>query len=268
MPLDPEVQKAIADTIKEQLPAMFGEMFKPITEQFEHQQHANKKLAESITELSNSIPQQFEDRFAKINPSLDFLSQLKAEAEAEEKPEAETKAKKDNSKDKGETEQLRKEYETRFINLQKQLEERDTEAKALRDADRKSRMRQDVLNQMRGGNLRPNTEEDLLTLLEKRGLVVEQDDKYFIKSTDKFGGQINAEFKDILPKMLESDFAHFSVPRGGTGTDATPASTRTSQTSQYNFEGMTAQEIYDKYRDNPEANAAYNQVLEQQYGKS
>ena len=77
-----------------------------------------------------------------------------------------------------------------------------------------------------------------------------------------------AEFKDILPKMLESDFAHFSTPRGGTGTDATPSSGHAPQTSQYNFEGMTAQEIYDAYKDSPDANAAYTQALEQRYGKA
>ena len=116
------------------------------------------------------------------------------------------------------------------------------------------------------GSIRPNTEADLLTLLEKRGYMVEDNDKFFIRSQDKFGDPINVDVKEILPKMLESEFAHFAVPRSGTGTSASPGSQQTF-TSQYNFKGMSPQEIYDTYGNDKDAQSALIQVLEQQYGK-
>ena len=120
---------------------------------------------------------------------------------------------------------------------------------------------------MRGlGTIRPNTEEDLLTLLEKRGLLVEDNDRLFIKGVDKFGDATKTEIKDVLPKMLETNFAHFAVPRGGTGTDGTTGIRSTP--SQYNFEGMSAQQIYDNYGSNEEAQKAIIAELDKQYGKS
>ncbi|MFM6268224.1 MAG: hypothetical protein ACKPFA_17250, partial [Dolichospermum sp.] len=48
---------------------------------------------------------------------------------------------------------------------------------------------------------------DLLTLLEKRGLLLEDKEanKLYIKSIDKFGDPAKAEFKDVLPKMLKQN---------------------------------------------------------------
>jgi hypothetical protein len=132
-------------------------------------------------------------------------------------------------------------------------------------------MRNEVLDQMRAlGLVRSNTEGDLLTLLEKRGLLIEDKEanKLYIRSTDKFGDLVKAEFKDVLPNILETEFAHFAVPRAGTGTDATPGSRPTPQKSPYDFAKMTAQEIYDNYNKDPEAMKAYNQLLEQQFGKA
>ncbi|MFM6266378.1 MAG: hypothetical protein ACKPFA_07705 [Dolichospermum sp.] len=37
---------------------------------------------------------------------------------------------------------------------------------------------------------------------------------------------------------------------------------------QYNFGSMTAQEIWDRYSKDPEAMKAYDQMLEQQFGKA
>ena len=263
MALDPEILAAIQEAIKSTVPAVIGEVIKPLSEGLEKVQYDNGKLSEALTGLSNSIPSQLDQRFSAINPTLDFLNQLKEEAEAEQEEEPKKQSEIDAALAKA-----KQDYETQIAQIRQQLEERDKETQSLRDADRRFRMRNDVLSQIRGlGTVRPNTEEDLLTLLEKRGLVVEEGDKFFIKSQDKFGGTVNAEFKDILPKMLESDFAHFAAPRGGTGTDAQPGN-RAPQTSQYNFGGMTAQEIYDTYSKDPEAMKAYNQILEQQFGKA
>lgn len=259
MSLDPEILAAIQEAVK----GTITEVVKPLSEQLEKVQYDNGKLTEALTGLSTSIPSQLDERFKAINPTLEFLNKLREEAEAEqqEKPKKQTEIDAALAK-------AQQNYDNQLAQIRQQLEERDKETQFLREADRKSRMKNDVLGQMRGlGTLRPNTEEDLLTLLEKRGLIFEDGDKLKVKSNDKFGGQVNAELKDILPKMLESDFAHFAVPRGGTGTDGQPGN-RAPQTSQYNFGGMTAQEIYDTYSKNPEAMKAYNQILEQQLGKA
>lgn len=259
MPLDPEIVAAIQEAIKSTVPAVVSEVIKPLADGLEKVQYDNGRLNETI----NGIPAQFDQKLSAFSPVAEYVENLKKQRELEEaeKPKKQTEAEKLLA-------QAKQDYDNQLTQIRKQLEERDKETQALREADRKSRMRNDVLAQMRGlGNVRPNTEEDLLTLLEKRGLIVEDGDRFFVKSTDKFGGQINAEFKDILPKMLESDFAHFAVPRGGTGTDGQPGN-RAPQSSSYNFPHMTAQEIYDSYSKDPEAMKAYNQLLEQQFGKA
>lgn len=161
MPLDPEIQKAIADTIKEQIPAVIGEAFKPLAEQIERIQYDNQKLAETIS----GFPQQIEQRFEGLGSSLQLLDQLKQEMDAEAQtpppPPATPATAPDNFK---------QEYEAKLVALQKQLEQREADTQALREADRQAKMRSEVLGQMRAlGNIRPNTEEDLFTLLEKRG---------------------------------------------------------------------------------------------------
>lgn len=295
MPLDPEIlaaiQEAIRTTIPATLPAVIQEAVKPLTEQIEiieKQQRDVRKLVDAMPEssakLSEQMTHQFEkkleEKFAAMNPSLDFLNKLRQEVE-EESEAAPTSAGEPLRSTGNEVnveeikaslmDQVKTQYESQIQQIQQQLEERDKETQALREAERQSRMRNEVLDQMRALNtLRPNTEGDLLTLLEKRGLLLEDKEanKLYIKSTDKFGDPAKAEFKDILPKMLETEFAHFAVPRAGTGTDATPGNRPTPQSSPYDFTKMTAQEIYDSYSKDPEAMKAYNQLLEQQFGKA
>jgi len=266
MPLDPEIQKAIADTVKE----VFGEAVKPLTEKLEKQQHDNKKLSEAPSTLSISIPTLFEERFKDIKPSLDFIGEVKKEYEAEsssDKPKDNQPPQDIEALRTSIINEIKKEYEGKLNGVEKQLEERDNETKALRESDRQTKMRGEVLNAMRGlGAVRPNAEDDLLTLLEKRGLIVEEGDRLFVKGVDKFDDPIKVEFKDILPKMLETDFAHFAVPRAGTGTDGSTGTRATP--SQYSFEGMSAQDIYNKYGADENAQKALLSELEDQYGKS
>ena len=266
MPLDPETLKAIQDAIKESLPTSLSEAIKPLTEQLERQQYDNKKLSREFSELSNSIPSLLDEQFKDIKPSLDFIGEVRKEYEAEKNNP--------DSSDKSDTEKLRasimeeidREYKEKLTSVQSQLDERDKETKTLREADRQTKMRNEALNAMRGlGTVRLNTEEDLLTLIEKRGLLVEDGDRYFVKGPEKFGEATKIELKEILPKMLENDFAHFAVPRGGTGTDGSPGTRATP--SQYNFEGMTAQDIYNRYGNDEGAQKALVSELENQYGK-
>jgi hypothetical protein len=266
MPLDPEIQKAIADTIKEQLTSVFSETVKPLTEQLEKQQHDNKRLSEGFNTLSNSIPSLLDERLADIKPSLEFISEVKKEYESEQGNLVKDDKSGSDKLRASIIDEIRQEYEGKLTSVQKQLDERDNETKTLREADRQTKMRSEVLNVMRGlGAIRPNTEEDLLTLLEKRGLLVEEGDRLFVKGIDKFNEPTKLDFKDVLPKMLESDFAHFAVPRGGTGTDGTTG-TRTAP-SRYNFEAMSAQDIYNLYGDDENAQKALVAELENQYGK-
>lgn len=257
MSLEPEILAAIQEAIK----GTITEVVKPLSEQLEKVQYDNGKLTEALTGLSTSIPSQLDERFGAINPTLEFLNELRKEAEAEQQE----KTKKQSEIDAA-LALAKQDYDNQLAQIRQQLEERDKETQSLRDADRKSRMRNDVLAQMRSlQTVRPNTEEDLLTLLEKRGLIVEDGDKFFVKSTDKFGGQINAEFKDILPKMLESDFAHFAIPRGGTGTDGQPGNRTQPTTSQYDFGSMTAQQVHDICESDPNARKELDRILEEQY---
>jgi hypothetical protein len=285
MPLDPEILAAIQEGIKTTIPAILPAVIegavKPLTEQIEiiekQQRDVKKLFEESSTKLSEQMAHQLEEKFEAINPSLDFLNRLRQETEEEESATPTSAGEprltgNDIEEIKASlTEQVKSQYESQIQQIQQQLDDRDRETQALKEADRQSRMRNEVLDQMRALNtLRPNTEGDLLTLLEKRGLLIEDKEanKLYIKSTDKFGDLVKAEFKDVLPNILETEFAHFAVPRAGTGTDATPGSRPTPQKSPYDFEKMTAQEIYDNYNKDPEAMKAYNQILEQQFGKA
>jgi hypothetical protein len=285
MPLDPEMSQAIAEAIKEQIPQIIGEVIKPFTEQIERQQRDYKKLNETISNTSQFVSTQ-DEKLNKLLSSLEKLEENKQQ-QPKETEETQPKGRKrkqpvqeeldlgDVSKPEIDVESLRaslmaemkQQYESKVNQIQQQLEERDKETQALREADRRTRLRNDVLASMRSLNaIRPNTEEDLLTLLEKRNLLLEDGDKLYIKSQDRFGDPVKSEVKDVLPKMLESDFAHFAVPRGGTGTSATPS--KPTLASQYNFKNMSAQQIYDNYANDPAANQALIEALEQQYGKS
>lgn len=295
MALDPEISQAIIDAIKEQIPQIIptvvGEAIKPVSEQLEKQQRDYKKLNDFLTKTTQSLTAQ-DEKLTTLSSSLEILEEIKQQklAEDTEKTQSKGRRRKQVTEESIETEEqkepvskkqdididalrqslmteLKQQYEGRVNEIQRQLEERDKETQALREADRRARMKNEVLNTMRGLNLvRPNTEEDLLTLLEKRNLIVEDGDRFYVKAQDKFGDPVKAEFKDVLPKMLEEDFAHFAVPRGGTGTGATP--TAPSLLAQYNFRNMTAQQIYDAYGANPDASNALIEVLEHQYGKN
>ncbi len=286
MALDPEIVQAIADTIKEQLPQIIGEAIKPLSEQSERQQRDYKKLSEAIAKTTQLVTTQ-EEKISNVFTSLENLEEKQKATKEVEEPQPKSRKRKQpiqeeldlgevtNNKPEIDVDALRaslmaemkQQYESKVNQIQQQLEERDKETQALREADRRTRMRNDVLASMRSLNaIRPNTEEDLLTLLEKRDLLLEEGDKLYIKSQDRFGDPVKSDIKDILPKMLESDFAHFAVPRGGTGTSATPSTPTVS--SQYNFKNMSAQQIYDNYANDPAANKALVEALEQQYGKS
>ncbi|MFM5936710.1 MAG: hypothetical protein ACKOQ2_29230 [Dolichospermum sp.] len=294
MPLDPEIlaaiQEAIKTTIPATLPAVIQEAVKPLTEQIEvieKQQRDVRKLVDTMPEssakLSEQMAHQFEEKleekFAAMNPSLDFLNKLRQQAEESNATPASTEEPLRSTGNEVNVEeikaslmdQVKSQYESQILQIQQQLDERDKETQILREAERQSRMRNEVLDQMRALKmLHPNTESDLLTLLEKRGLLLEDKEanKLYIKSIDKFGDPAKAEFKDVLPKMLKAEFAHFAVPRDGTGTDATPGSRPTPQNSPYDFSSMTAQELWDRCSKDPEAMKAYDQMLEQQFGKA
>ncbi|MFM6343730.1 MAG: hypothetical protein ACKPFK_01095, partial [Dolichospermum sp.] len=96
MPLDPEIlaaiQEAIKTTIPATLPAVIQEAVKPLTEQIEvieKQQRDVRKLVDAMPEssakLSEQMAHQFEEKleekFAAMNPSLDFLNKLRQQAE-------------------------------------------------------------------------------------------------------------------------------------------------------------------------------------------
>ena len=262
MALDPETLKAISDAVKQALPEVITTVVQtaiaPINEQLEAQQHNSKKLSEAIA----SIPDQLNERFEAIKPSLEFIAEVKKEYE-------ESENKSDNKPVAGDAiAKLRQEYEDKLNGFQQQLAERDTALQQREAAERQLKMRSEALDLMRGlGAIRPNTEKDLLTLLESRGMLIEDGDRYVVKGPDKFGEPTKLELKDILPKMLESDFAHFAVPRGGTGTDAAPSNNGNNGASKLKLDGMSAQDVYNNYN-TKEGREALNAQLREQYAAS
>ena len=250
MTLDPDILIAIQEVVSAAI--------KPINEQLEKAVYDNTKLNQSIAHISED----FNQKITALNPMSEYVQNLKNQEEEKKVEQPKEQSRLDKAVAK-----VREEYEARFAQLQQQLEARDIETQKLKEADRQNRMRADALSEMRSlGTIRANTEEDLLTLLEKRGLVVEKDDKLFIKTQGKYGEILNTPFSDVLPKMLENDFAHFSTPRSGSGTDGQKSS-RTPQANTYRFEEMSAQEIYNRYRNDPEAMRAYDQLLEESFTK-
>jgi len=199
MPLDPETIAAIQQAIKDVVPAVVAESVKPISEQLELVQHNNAKLAESVSGLSQSIPEQIDGKFSAITPKLDYLEQLKLKQESEEadKPKKQTEIQKAISEVSGQ-------YEQQLSQFRQELEAEKAEAAKLRESDRQSRMRNDVLATMRGmKSIIPGTEEQVLILLESQGLIVEDGDKLRIKTEDRFKQPVNADFGEALPLMLE-----------------------------------------------------------------
>jgi hypothetical protein len=281
MTLEPETQKAIADSIQEvlsnQLPILISESNKGLLEQIERQQRDYKKLSDSFNSISKTLSEQVEQKISSLQPSLELLEEIRKQKEEPTPKTRRTSKEAEGIKDKADIDidalraslmaEIKQQYETKVEEFQRQLEERDRETQQLREAERQSKMRLDALGIMRSlGTIRPNTEEDLLTLLEKRGLITEESDRLYVKTQDKFGDPAKAELKDVLPKMLDTEFAHFAVPRPGTGTSAISAPSTT--TSQYDFRGMSSQDIYNQYRQDPEAQKALIEVLEQQYGNN
>lgn len=78
--------------------------------------------------------------------------------------------------------------------------------------------------QQLSGKVLPGTEEQLLTILETKGLV---DDDYNIIGRDKFG-EVKKPLSESVDELLSSQFAHFAPPRSGSGTGGSNSSTMNS----------------------------------------
>ncbi|MFM6202296.1 MAG: hypothetical protein ACKPE1_24700, partial [Dolichospermum sp.] len=137
------------------------------------------KLSE---QMAHQFEEKLEEKFAAMNPSLDFLNKLRQQAEESNATPTSTEEPLRSTGNEVNVEeikaslmdQVKSQYESQILQIQQQLDERDKETQILREAERQSRMRNEVLDQMRALKmLHPNTESDLLTLLEKRGLLLE-----------------------------------------------------------------------------------------------
>ncbi|MFM5942124.1 MAG: hypothetical protein ACKO9G_01845, partial [Dolichospermum sp.] len=164
MPLDPEIlaaiQEAIKITIPATLPAVIQEAVKPLTEQIEvieKQQRDVRKLVDAMPEssakLSEQMAHQFEEKleekFAAMNPSLDFLNKLRQQAEESNATPTSTEEPLRSTGNEVNVEeikaslmdQVKSQYESQILQIQQQLDERDKETQILREAERQSRMR-------------------------------------------------------------------------------------------------------------------------------
>ena len=258
MPLEPDILAAIQESV--------SAIIKPLADGLDKVNHDNSKLSQAIADISNNVAQ----KLSTIDPVAEYVEKLKSQQEEQppattSSPQSQPDGKEPSKLDK-EIAKVRAEYQSRFDKLQQQLEARDAETQRLKEAERQTRMRTNVLSEMRElGTIRPNTEEDLLTLLERRGLIAEENDKLFIKTQNKYGEVANSPFKEILPQMLENDFAHFSIPRNGTGTDGQPGQRDAARTQKYDFASMSALEIHELCESDPNARGEFDRMLESLY---
>ncbi|MBL1177654.1 hypothetical protein [Pantanalinema sp. GBBB05] len=100
---------------------------------------------------------------------------------------------------------------------QKQREE--AEAKAARDS-----MMNAAIEGI-SGTKRVTNSKHFLTALQTDGRTVEKDGQMFIKGKDKYGMDALLPLNETaINDLLATDYSHFDLARGGTGTGATPAS--------------------------------------------
>ena len=70
----------------------------------------------------------------------------------------------------------------------------------------------------------------------------------------------------LMQRMVEeNDFAHFSIPRNGTGTDGQPGQRDAARTQKYDFASMSALEIHELCESDPNARGEFDRMLESLY---
>ena len=101
------------------------------------------------------------------------------------------------------------------------------------------------------------TEEQLFSLLEKEGLLVEDNGKFLITTKDKYGYPVKEEISKVLPSLLKDKYAHYAA-------DDTGISQNTSAKTPDNLEGLSTQQLYKMAQegDNSSLDKVFQQVKE------
>lgn len=97
----------------------------------------------------------------------------------------------------------------------------ETEAKAARDS-----MMNAAIEGI-SGTKRVTNSKHFLTALQTDGKVIEKDGQMFVKGKDKYDMDALLPLNEsTINDLLATDYSHFDLARGGTGTDATQAGSR------------------------------------------
>jgi hypothetical protein len=189
--------------------------------------------------VADEIPKAIDSRFSafedKITPYFDEGNQRSLiSSEMDSLLERLALAESSDDEDK-KTKPAIVEEDIRSNPLYKQLEQRVEASERMAAEERKSRetiaeqqrvtaMKADVVKTLQG-KVRPGTENELLTLLETSGLLVEDkvNNRYLVKGKDRFDIESSLPPEEVLPQIIASKFPHYQEARPGTGTSATPS---------------------------------------------
>lgn len=132
--------------------------------------------------------------------------------------------------------------------------ERQAREQAERQAQRQ-RLESEVISKI-GDAVLPGKASELLKLLEVSGKLVEENGQLVVKSRDQYG-EISKPITEALPTLLQSEYSHYALGRGGTGTGAAPGM---ASTPSVEFDPSA---IANAYKGGPDAmNAALKAAAE------
>ena len=118
---------------------------------------------------------------------------------------------------------LRAQKELEELKAQMQ-QERQAREQAERQAQRQ-RLENEVVSRISDSVL-PGKASELLKLLEVSGKLAEENGQLVVKGRDQYG-EISKPLTEALPTLLQSDYSHYALGRGGTGTGAAPGNSST-----------------------------------------
>ncbi len=205
-------------------------------------------LTEGLGQLETSLSRQLQTQAEQLNSrtdsssSLDWLDSLIEEAEGLEGVEPETEP--SDAYDESTVDdaanpaiaQLRQKLaklETENTQFKTQWQQEQARREQAELEKRLTGMETSAIQDLSVGNRVVNPKQ-MLTLMIQEGRVVEQENQYMLKKTDKHG-ELLVPLKDGLDDLLATDYSHFAARRGGTGSGAFPANAPTSPVQSFKY---------------------------------
>lgn len=247
MSFTPGQEAKLNELLDTRFTTFFDKLGSTIADRFEQQKRDTEKFTQNLlnTQLTESLK--------PINSSLEFVREVREAMEKEQStpsaptPTAPVSAPASTSasaiapttsiadtpvapvsapqqspeflKFQQETHQRMEELKKQVAKTEEMYKQERKQREETERAAKQSKMREEVLTAMRSNaSLRPGTERQLLVLMEQEGLLTEHEGRYYVKGKDRFGDPINQELSEVLPTLLEKDYAHFAAARPGSGT--------------------------------------------------